>query len=84
MDTTAWAMGSEWLEHVRNGKAVLRGSRDVVLQTQCHRTRLQGHSRPGCGRANSDSAVRRGLSAPRNLRQNVLPKTKGTSGALGG
>ena len=33
MDTTAWVMGSEWLEHVRNGKAVLRGSRDVVLQT---------------------------------------------------
>lgn len=37
MDTTAWVMGSEWLEHIRNGKAILRGSRGVVLQTRCRR-----------------------------------------------
>lgn len=33
MDTTAQATGSERLEHVRNGKAILQGSRGVVLHT---------------------------------------------------
>lgn len=76
MDTTARATGSEQLEHDRNGKAILRGSRGVALHTQCRRTRRQGHRCPSCGRANGDSAVRRGLSAHRNLRENVLPKNK--------
>lgn len=44
--------------------------------TQCRRTRRQGHRCPSCGRANGDSAVRRGLSAHQNLKENVLPKNK--------
>lgn len=76
VDTTARAMGSEQLEHIRNGKAILRGSRGVVLHTQCCRTRQRGHSCPGCGRSNGDSAVRRGLSAHRNLRERSSKKQK--------